>query len=50
MIGVATIDAAAAAGLSGVVIEAGGVMVLDLDDVRRACNRHNMFLWVREPQ
>ena len=39
---------AVAAGLSGIVIEKGGVMVLDRDAVVAECNRLGLFLWVRE--
>lgn len=47
-IGPDTITAACAAGLSGVVIEAGGVMVLDQAAVLGECDRLGLFLWVRE--
>ncbi|WP_424986263.1 LpxI family protein [Microbulbifer sp. S227A] len=46
-IGVDTIAAAAAAGVQGAVIQAGGVMVLDQDAVTRACDDAGLFLWVR---
>ncbi len=46
-VGVKTIENASKAGLSGVVIEAGGVMVLGLDEVIKAANRLGVFLWVR---
>ncbi len=46
-IGPGTIRAAAEAGLRGVVIEAGGVMVLDLDDTLAAADAAGLFLWVR---
>jgi len=49
VIGPDTILAACAAGLTGVVIEAGGVMVLDRDLVVAECDRLGLFLWVREP-
>ncbi|KJZ20111.1 LpxI family protein [Loktanella sp. S4079] len=45
LIGPAT--AKAAKGLDGIVIEAGGVMVLDLPAVRRILDAQGMFLWVR---
>lgn len=48
-IGPDTITAACAAGLNGVVIEAGGVMVLDQPGVWAECDRLGLFLWVREP-
>ncbi len=47
-IGPDTIRGAAAAGLSGVVIEAQGVMVLDRAEVIAECDRLDLFLWVRE--
>jgi len=46
-IGPDTITAACAAGLSGVVIEAGGVMLLDLPATLAECDRLGLFLWVR---
>ncbi|WP_164658739.1 LpxI family protein [Tropicibacter sp. Alg240-R139] len=47
-IGPDTVTAAVAAGLSGIVIEKGGVLVLDRDAVVAECNRLGLFLWVRE--
>ena len=47
LIGPHTAMAAAEAGLDGIVIEAGGVMVLDLPAVRRILDAQGMFLWVR---
>jgi len=49
-IGPETVRAAAGAGLEGVVIEAGGVIVLDQPGVIAACDRLGLFLWSREPQ
>jgi len=49
VIGPETITAACAAGLGGVVIEAGGVMVLDRAKTLSECNRLGLFLWVRGP-
>jgi DUF1009 family protein len=46
-IGPATIRAAAGAGLRGVVIAAGGVMVLDLVATLEAADAAGIFLWVR---
>ena len=46
-IGPRTAGAVAAAGLSGIVIEAGGVMVLDRDATVAALDRAGLFLWVR---
>ncbi|MGV6840516.1 MAG: LpxI family protein [Planktomarina sp.] len=47
-IGVPTVDRAAKAGLKGIVIEAGGVMVVNMDQVVTAANRHGLFLWACE--
>jgi len=49
VIGPATVAGAAAAGLSGIVIEAGGVLVLDRSRVVAECDRLGLFLWAREP-
>lgn len=49
VIGPATIDRAAGAGLTGVVIEAGGVMVLDQPATWAQADRMGLFVWVREP-
>jgi DUF1009 family protein len=46
MIGPDTAMKAAEAGLAGIVIEAGGVMVLDLPQVVAILNAQGMFLWV----
>jgi UDP-2,3-diacylglucosamine hydrolase len=46
-IGAETALGAARAGLDGIVIEAGGVMVLDLPQVRRILEDAGMYLWVR---
>lgn len=48
VIGVTTVVKAAEAGLAGIVIAAGGVMVIDLPAVLRTVNARSMFLWVRE--
>ncbi len=47
VIGPGTAQAAAGALLDGIVIEAGGVMVLDLAKVREILDGKGMFLWVR---
>lgn len=47
-IGPATLRAAAAAALDGVVIEAGKVMVIDRAATLAEADRLGMFLWVRE--
>ncbi len=46
-IGPATVAGAVAAGLQGIVIAAGGVMVLDRDEAVRAADAAGLFLWVR---
>jgi len=46
-IGPHTVQRAATAGLAGVVIEAGGVMVLEQDHVSRLLSETGLFLWVR---
>ncbi len=45
-IGPDTVKCAARAGLDGIVITAGGVMVLNMAEVRRILDRAGMFLWV----
>ncbi|MDP5216346.1 UDP-2,3-diacylglucosamine diphosphatase LpxI [Ruegeria sp. 2205SS24-7] len=47
-IGPDTVTSAVAAGLSGIVIEKGGVIVLERDRVIEECNRLGLFLTVRE--
>ncbi|PJI91945.1 hypothetical protein BC777_0786 [Yoonia maricola] len=47
VIGLQTAKAAAAAGLAGVVIEADGVMVLDIGNVVSILDQAGLFLWVR---
>lgn len=46
VIGPDTVTLAAQAGLSGIVIAAGGVMVLERDEVRKRLEQHGLFLWV----
>ncbi len=48
-IGPDTIRAAAAAGLAGVVVEAGGVLILGRDETVAAADAAGLFLWAREP-
>ncbi len=43
-IGLKTIEGAAKAGLAGVVIEAGGTLIIDKPSVMAACREANMFL------
>jgi DUF1009 family protein len=47
-IGPRTVMGAAEAGLDGIVIEANGVIVLDLAQVVTLANAQGMFIWVRE--
>ncbi len=47
-IGPDTVASAVAAGLSGIVIEKGGVLVLQKDRVISDCDRLGLFLYVRE--
>ncbi|MFT3974511.1 MAG: UDP-2,3-diacylglucosamine diphosphatase LpxI [Amaricoccus sp.] len=47
-IGPGTLAAAAKAGLAGVVVEAGGVMILDHAATVAAANAAGLFLWARE--
>jgi len=47
-IGPETVRRAADAGLDGIVIEAGGVMVLDPAEAIAAADRAGLFLWVRK--
>ncbi|MDU8913045.1 LpxI family protein [Aestuariicoccus sp. MJ-SS9] len=48
VIGPGTVQKVAQAGLGGIVIEAGGVMVLDRARVIRMADAAGLFLWVRE--
>ncbi len=48
VIGLGTPDGVAAAGLNGIVIEEGGVMVLDRAKTVARCDALGLFLWVRE--
>ena len=48
-IGPGTATRAAEAGLGGIVIEAGGVMVLDREETVKAADDAGIFLWVRQP-
>jgi DUF1009 family protein len=48
-IGPQTVELAAAAGLSGIVLEAGGVIVLEQEKVIAACDRLGLYLWLRAP-
>lgn len=46
-IGPETVTRVAEAGLSGLVVAAGGVMILELDRVLAACDQSGLCLWVR---
>ena len=46
-IGPATVEMAAKAGLSGIVLEANGVIVLSQDDVVATADRLGLFIWLR---
>ena len=48
LIGPRTVAGVEAAGLSGIVIEHGGVMVLHPQRTLAALDRAGLFLWVRE--
>lgn len=45
-IGARTVAAVAAAGLDGIIVEAGGVLILDVADVAHACDDAGLFLLV----
>ncbi|WP_171228727.1 LpxI family protein [Ruegeria sp. HKCCA4008] len=47
-IGPETVADAVAAGLSGIVLEKGGVLVLEKERVIAECNRLGLFLYIRE--
>jgi len=47
-IGPETVAGAVAAGLDGIVIEAGGVIVLNAAQVIADCDAAGLFLWIRE--
>lgn len=49
LIGPATIEQTARAGIGAVVLEAGGVMVLRPEECARLADEAGMVLWVREP-
>lgn len=48
-IGPGTLENAARAGLAGVVVAAGGVMILDRAATVAAADAHGLFLWSRPP-
>ncbi|MEH6775017.1 MAG: UDP-2,3-diacylglucosamine diphosphatase LpxI, partial [Cereibacter changlensis] len=48
-LGVETVRRAAAAGLAGIVWQAGGVITLDRAAMLAEAEAHGLFLWSREP-
>jgi len=48
-IGPATVEAAHLAGLAGIAVEAGGVLLLEPDQTRARADELGLFLWVRQP-
>jgi hypothetical protein len=46
-VGPGTLRAVAAAGLGGLAFEAGGVICLDLPEMRRLAAESGLFLWAR---
>jgi DUF1009 family protein len=48
-IGPATVAAAAAAGLAGIVVQAGGVLLLGREETLAAADAAGLFVWGREP-
>lgn len=49
-IGPRTVDAAARAGLGGIVAEAGGTNILERDETIRAADAAGLFLWCAAPE
>jgi UDP-2,3-diacylglucosamine hydrolase len=49
-VGARTVENAARAGLAGIVLEAGGVMLLDRAETIAAADRAGLFLWGREAE
>lgn len=48
-IGPATVEAAARAGLGGIVVEADGALILDRDAAVARADALGLFIWVRDP-
>jgi len=48
-LGPATVEAAARAGLGGIVWQAGSTITLDLPAMQAAAQQHGLFLWSRAP-
>jgi len=49
VVGPRTVAQVANAGLDGLVVQGGGVIILQYDDVVRRANEAGLFLWVRDP-
>ncbi len=49
VIGVSTVEAAAAAGLAGIAVEAGGALINDTAAVTEAADRHGLFVVCVDP-
>jgi DUF1009 family protein len=49
-LGVKTLEGVAAAGLAGVVGEAGAMLILDREAVAREADRLGLFVWGVEPE
>jgi hypothetical protein len=47
-IGLDTIKQAKECGLDGIVVQYGGVLILNIDQVIKKANDLDLFLWVRE--
>ncbi|KAA5801594.1 DUF1009 domain-containing protein [Alkalicaulis satelles] len=48
VIGVSTVEGAARAGLAGLVVPAGGALILGADAVARAAGAHGLFVWITD--
>ena len=48
-IGTGTVAAVAAAGLAGIVVQAGGTLIVGRDETVAAADAAGIFLWGREP-
>ena len=49
-VGPTTVDMAAKAGLAGIVMEAGGIQILDLAQTVARADAQGLFLWARPKQ
>jgi DUF1009 family protein len=50
VIGVRTVELASSAGLSGIAIEAGAALIMDMNGVAEAADRHGLFVCGFEPE